>query len=192
MIVERLRIGALEVELERPPDPEALIDEEAFAREDEYLPYWAELWPSAHALARALHDEPPRGLRMLELGCGLGLPSVVAALLGAQVTATDWSADAVAATERNAARNGVAVDGLVASWFDPAPLLELAPFDLVIGADLLYEHRNVAPLLDLVPRLAPRAWIADPGRHTAAPLRDAAVTDPAQWRLLHAHAGGDA
>jgi 2-polyprenyl-3-methyl-5-hydroxy-6-metoxy-1,4-benzoquinol methylase len=168
-VIERVRVAALEVELERPADAEALIDERAFAREDEFLPYWA---------------EPPAGLRVLELGCGLGLPSVVAALLGARVTASDWSADAVAATERNAERNGVAVEGLVASWFAPGPLLERAPWDLVVGADLLYEHRNAAPLLALVPRLAPRAWIADPGRHTAAPLVQAARADPERWRRI--------
>ena len=183
-VIERVRVAALEVELERPADAEALIDERAFAREDEFLPYWAELWPSAHALAAALAAAPPAGLRVLELGCGLGLPSVVAALLGARVTASDWSADAVAATERNAERNGVAVEGLVASWFAPGPLLERAPWDLVVGADLLYEHRNAAPLLALVPRLAPRAWIADPGRHTAAPLVQAARADPDRWRRI--------
>jgi len=62
--------------------PEELIDEEAFAN-DEFLPYWAELWPAARALAAAL--PPVAGLRVVELGCGLGLPSLVAAAGGAEV-----------------------------------------------------------------------------------------------------------
>lgn len=187
VVVERLRIGELEVELERPADPEALLDERAFERQDEFLPYWAELWPSALALAAALEADPPQGLRVLELGCGLGLPAIVAARLGATVTACDWSADAVRAAQANAARNGAELTTLVASWFAPGPLLAAAPWDLVVAADVFYERRNAAPLLDLVPRLlAPggRAWIADPGRHTATELTEAAAREPQPWRII--------
>jgi predicted nicotinamide N-methyase len=173
-LIERLDIAGRTLAIERPPDAEALFDERAFAEEDEFLPYWAELWPSSLALAEALHERPPRGLRVLELGCGLGVPSVVAALEGAaEVTASDWSPDAVAAAARNAARNGAAVRGLVASWFEPEPLLARAPWDLVIAADVLYEARNVEPLVALVPRLlAPggEGWVADPQRATSAEL----------------------
>ena len=38
------------------------------------------------------------------------------------------------------------------------------PFELVLGADLLYEERNVEPLLGLLPSLAAQALLADPGR----------------------------
>ena len=70
--------------------PRTLIDEEAFA-DDEFLPYWAELWPAA-ARARGALPERLDGLRVLELGCGLGVPSLVAAARGANVTAVDWAA----------------------------------------------------------------------------------------------------
>src|SRR5215211_8113628 len=89
-----------------PRDTEALLTEEAFA-EEEFLPYWAELWPSALALARAIARRPLTGRRTIELGCGLGLPAIAAAAAGARVLATDWSRDAVAITARNAERNGV-------------------------------------------------------------------------------------
>ena len=74
LVEDTLAIGELELSLLRPREPEALIDEEAFA-DDEFMPYWAELWPSGLALARAL---PRRldGLRVVELGCGLGVPSL--------------------------------------------------------------------------------------------------------------------
>src|SRR5581483_5753574 len=91
----------LRVALLRPVSAEALIDEEAFD-EDEFLPYWAELWPSGIALARAVAARDVRGLRVLELGCGLGLPSLAAALGGADVLATDWALDAIALLRRNA------------------------------------------------------------------------------------------
>ena len=86
-------MGEVELSLVRPSSPEALLDEEAFAH-DEFLPYWAELWPAASALAAALPDDLS-GLRVVELGCGLGVPSLVAAHRGADVVATDWAADAI-------------------------------------------------------------------------------------------------
>ena len=65
----------------RPRDAESLLNEEAFEHE-EFLPYWAELWPSALALARVVGARALRGARTLELGCGLGLPSLAAAVAG--------------------------------------------------------------------------------------------------------------
>src|SRR5205085_7908035 len=76
----------LGLELQRPRDPEALLSEEEFAR-DEFLPYWAELWPSALELAAVVEARELRGMRVLELGCGLGVPSLVAARAGALVLA---------------------------------------------------------------------------------------------------------
>lgn len=155
-----------ELLLQRPRDAEALLDEEAFAHE-ELLPYWAELWPSALALADAVVGRALHGARVVELGCGLGLPAIAAAIAGGRVLATDWAPDAVAITARNAAANGVAVETLVCDWTAPWELLARGPFELVIGSDLLYESRNVDPLLALLERLLDgggEAWIADPGR----------------------------
>ena len=63
-------VAGVELALLRPESPESLIDETEFER-DEFLPYWAELWPAATALAEALPDVG--GLRVVELGCGLGV-----------------------------------------------------------------------------------------------------------------------
>jgi predicted nicotinamide N-methyase len=156
----------------RPRDAEALLDEHAFEHE-EYLPYWAELWPSGVALARRVAVRALRGARVLELGCGLGLPSLAAAHAGGRVLATDWSPQAIAMLEDNAARNGVALETAVVDWSAPAALVERAPWDLVLAADVLYERRNVEPLLDLLPRLLPvrgELWLADPGREPAEEL----------------------
>jgi predicted nicotinamide N-methyase len=126
------------------------------------MPYWAELWPSALALAEALGRERPGG-RILELGCGLGVPSLVAASDGADVLGLDWAAEAVTLLRDNAQRCGVELDARQWDWTDdPAPLG--GPFDLVVAADVLYEERNVAPVLRALDALAGEAWIADPGR----------------------------
>jgi SAM-dependent methyltransferase len=135
LVEEAVPLDGRDLRLLRPRDAESLLDEEAFASE-EFLPYWADLWPSARALAASLSCRALRGARTLELGCGLGLPSIAAALAGGRVLAVDWSPEAVELTRTNAERNGAELDTLVCSWTEPAPLLESAPWDLVIAADV--------------------------------------------------------
>jgi predicted nicotinamide N-methyase len=142
----------LGLDLLRPASPEALIDEEAFD-EDEFLPYWAELWPASLALAEALPDV--QGLRVVELGCGLGVPSLVAAARGADVTAVDWAEDAIELLQQNAARNGVALRAERRDWREPWD----ERFDLALAADVLYERRNVEPVLARLRELAPVALV---------------------------------
>jgi predicted nicotinamide N-methyase len=154
----------------RPRDSDALIDEHAFEHE-EYLPYWAELWPSGLALAKRIAGRALRGARTLELGCGLALPSMAAALAGGRVLATDWSPGAIALLRENAERNDIALEAERVAWDEPEPIVAAAPWDVVLGADLLYEHRNAEALLPLLPRLAgptTEIWIADPGRPPAS------------------------
>ncbi|MCW3041632.1 MAG: Methyltransferase type 12 [Solirubrobacterales bacterium] len=165
----------------RPASSEALIDEQAFAAGDEYLPYWAELWPSAVALARLVAREDLTSARVLELGCGLGLPALAAARAGARVTATDWAPDAITAATDNAAANGVTLQAVVADWREPGPLVARGPWDLVLAADVLYEARAVAPLLALLEALAaPRVLVADPSRATCEPFLEQAAE---RWNL---------
>ena len=109
-----------------------------------------------------------RGLRVLELGCGLGLPSLAAARGGADVLATDWAEAAVELLRANAERNGIALRAERVRWDEPERLLARAPWDLVLGADLLYESRNAEQLRVLLPRLGAREiLLAEPGRPQA-------------------------
>ena len=166
MIADRIALPGGEVELIRPPDAEALITEEAFEHE-EFLPYWAELWSSAVALAHDVSLRSLRGRPTLELGCGLGLPSIAAARAGGRVLATDWSPDAVEATAANAELNGVELETLRCSWAEPDAIVERGPWPLVLASDVLYEARNVELLLELLPRLVDETGLvllADPGR----------------------------
>jgi predicted nicotinamide N-methyase len=154
---ETIRIGDVALTLVRPEEPESLLDEDAFAN-DEFMPYWAELWPAGLTLAQALPDDL-EGVSVIELGCGLGVPALVAAARSAHVTAIDWAADAIALLRENAARNGLSLEAVHADWraFEGG-------FDLALAADVLYEARNVEPLAELLSRLAPNALVGLAGR----------------------------
>jgi predicted nicotinamide N-methyase len=159
-------------------------------------PYWAVLWRSGVALARELDGDPSlRGRRVVELGCGLALPSIAAARRGAEVLATDEAAEGLELAERNAEANGVMIETARLDWTAPGDLVggarldppgasDLAsdpPFDLALAADVLYERHSVAPLLELLPRVAPEALLADPGRPPAEAFLDGAARR--RWRV---------
>jgi predicted nicotinamide N-methyase len=127
-------------------------------------PYWSILWRSGVALACELEGVALRGLRVVELGCGLAVPSIAAARAGAAVLATDACADALTLVARNAQVNDVRIETATVDWAEPEELVRRAPFDLVFAADVLYERASVPLLLSLLPRLAPEVWLADPGR----------------------------
>jgi predicted nicotinamide N-methyase len=184
LVVDALELPGGRLEFVRPREPEALLYEDDVAADQAYPPYWAELWPSGVELARAVAGADLAGARVLELGCGLGLPAVAAALGGAHVLATDRSPDALSFAAVNAERNGVAVDTAACSWDAPQALLAGAPWRLVLAADVLYGQRNVDELLALLPRLvdgAGEVWIADPQRPLVGEFLDAAR---ARWRSV--------
>jgi predicted nicotinamide N-methyase len=108
---------------------------------------------------------------VLELGCGLGLPALVAARLGARVIATDCHPDVPAFLERNAALAEVAIEYQALDWRVADELDALrerhGPFDLVLGSDLLYEAELANTLGPALARLCgprTRVLLADPGR----------------------------
>jgi len=204
---ETFLLAGRQVRMLRPRDGDALLDEllEEDDPDEDRLPFWAELWPSGTALARAVAGRPLGGRRVLELGCGLGLVSVVAAAAGASVLAVDRCPEAIAFTVANAARNGVRLRTAVCPFDQPDQLLAEAPWDLVLAADVLYEARNIPVLLRLLPALvgdAGEVWLADPGRRMAERFlagadadgwhRDPAAAEPATVTIhrLRRRSGG--
>ena len=194
VVEEPVRLAGRTVRMLRPRDGDAVLDE-LLAEDDpeeERLPFWTQLWPSGTALARTVAGRPLAGRRVLELGCGLGLVSVAAALAGAEVLAVDRSPEAVAFTAANAARNGAQVRTAVCAFDQSEPLLAEAPWDLVLAADVLYEQRNVPVLLWLLPRLVGQVgevWLADPGRNGLETFLSGA--DATGWRRDQLPADGD-
>lgn len=148
--------------LVHPADWEQLRHEEGGAGRG--IPYWARPWPAGLALAAA---PPPLG-RVLELGCGLGAPSIAAALAGASVLATDGHSDAVAFAAHSFALNEAVGEVAVADWVEHgAALVERGPWDAVLAADVFYTRANVETALRLFPLLVERGGeirLADPGR----------------------------
>jgi predicted nicotinamide N-methyase len=161
--------------ISRPVDYDRLIDDAA-ADPEQNLPYWAELWPSGVALAAKIAREPAivHGKRVLELGCGLGVTAIAAMRAGADLLVTDYSPEALALCSLNALeQTGAQPETLRLNWRDPAPGLDGAgdEFAVVLAADVLYERRDVEPLLGLVERIVARdgeLWLAEPGRPPAA------------------------
>lgn len=174
--------GHFHVELIGPLAPDDLIDVSEF-NVDERLPYWAELWPSARALAAEMLDRPPPAGSVLELGCGLALPSLALRSRGAQVVASDYYPEALEFARANAARNGIMEPAtLLLDWRTPPP--SLRPYDLVIAADVLYERRNAEVLVPLLPRITSSAGtvlLADPGRAHLPHFRK--LLEGAGWRV---------
>jgi predicted nicotinamide N-methyase len=180
---ERFEHGAFAVDVLLPRAADALIDEAEFEA-DERLPYWADLWPSARGLTRHLLDAPPAEERIVELGCGVALPSLALRWLGRDPLATDYYDDALRFARANAARNGLApLRTAHLDWRRPAD----DSWDLVLAADVLYELRNAEALAALLPRIvAPggRLLLADPGRVYLGEFRERMTA--AGWAVTQA------
>jgi predicted nicotinamide N-methyase len=141
--------------------------------QDERLPYWADLWHSAIGLARYLcRKEYVRpNQTVTEIGCGLGLPGVMAGVLGGAVTFTDYLDEALELAAWNWSLN---LDGqarfLKMDWRHPLPE---AGAEIVLAADVAYEKKLFDALLTTLDTLIPnggRLLLAEPNRPVARPF----------------------
>ena len=171
---------------------------------------FGQLWPAGQLLAQAMHGFDVAGKRVLELGCGIGLASLVLQRRGAEVTASDVHPLAESFLAYNAALNGLdAVAYRQLRWNVPLPTL--GRFDLVIASDVLYEPAQVQMLAGVVERHADaraEVLVTDPGRGNSARFskalaaqgfsvaqsrcpRDDADPAPYRGRVLHYRRGFD-
>ena len=159
-----------------PDRPDALLDDPSVRVancQDDYMPYWAYLWPAAIHMAKAvLLADWPEGSRVIELGCGLGLVGIAALAKGHRVAMTDYEPKATVVARYNARINGFSeeneekVETFELDWRRPPQIT----YPIILGCDLLYEQRNLLPILDLLEvMLEPRGicWLADGGRSVA-------------------------
>jgi len=124
------------------------------------------LWPSEHVLARAVEELDIQGKRVLEVGCGIGLASLLLKARGADITATDCHPQAGRFLDLNAQLNDLKpVPFLRTKWEDDYQ--GMGKFDLIIGSDLLYEQTGADLLSQFIHRHANpgcEAVMIDPGR----------------------------
>jgi len=148
---------------------------------DGRLPYWADLWASSPALAGHLRQRPGlAGKRLLDLGCGLGLTGIAAAQAGGTVVMTDCEEDALEFARFNAEANLDAgeLSRVTFRCMDWRSAEITEEFDLILGADIVYERKNFEPLLSLARRLLGPGGVfllTDPDREIGRDFIRAAV-----------------
>ncbi len=129
-------------------------------------PIFGVVWPAGLALAEEMTWFPVTGKHILEMGCGIGLPSLVLQHRGADVTACDYHPLAEEFLRQNTDLNGLSpIPYFNAPWLNP--VVELGRFDLIIGSDLLYERNHPALLAGFLAdhaRPTCQILLADPGR----------------------------
>jgi predicted nicotinamide N-methyase len=129
-------------------------------------PYFATIWPSARALGEFMSERKKQFSRFrgIEVGCGLGLPSILGALLGAQMEASDFHPDVRYWLEKNAELNRVKVRYSEWDWTSSPGTGE---YDFVLASDVLYESRHPKDLVAALSRLirpGGKIYLSDPGR----------------------------
>lgn len=177
-----IQIGVQRIEIVRLRDAADLLDEPDFAKqfvENDRAPYGLELWPSASMLARHIEESPPgAGRSALDLGCGLGLVSIVAAIRGWQVVAADNEPTTLRFARFNAELNKVSIAAFeLSDWHSPNPQQR---FDRIFAADVLYQRVDQKPILGCIKALlAPNgeAVIADPNRGVADQFKHLAESE---------------
>lgn len=153
------------------PNPHAV--EEAYRRGEISFPYWSKIWPAAIAMSEylMLHPELLTNKTVLELGAGLGLPSLVASRYASSVICTDHAPEAIDFARLSAEKNGLTnFHAAVLDWNDLPE--EIQP-DVVLLSDINYEPEAFAALKKLVQRFLAKGstiLLTTPQRLMAKPI----------------------
>lgn len=171
MVRQEIAAAGRSWQIDAVADQDALL---AAADHFDAFPYGLLLWEASIAVADALIELGPlAGRRVLELGAGVGLAGLAARHLGADVVQTDHAPEALEMCRRNAVLNGI--EGVAVEpgdWCDWNGARLAGPFDLILGADVLYDgsaHAAIARVLDASLAAGGIALLSDPGR-TATPF----------------------
>lgn len=159
-------------------DQDALVDRVETEADLEYFPYGLVLWASGVALAEHLAENPALAYRMrvLEIGAGVGLPGLIARFLGAETAQTDFLKHALLLARLNALQNGI--EGVELFLDDWRQFQHAGEYDLLIGADVLYERTVHADLLQVLRRTVKpggAVLLTDPQRPAAFEFMDSMI-----------------
>lgn len=123
------------------------------------LPFWAKVWDSSFLLAYFLGKRPVvLGQRVLEIGAGIGVVGIYAALCGHKVTITDINEDALLFARANVLLNGAAQAQVQKLDWNEENLPE--PYDVIVGSEVVYDRKSYPLLVDFLKRaLAPEGMI---------------------------------
>jgi predicted nicotinamide N-methyase len=159
----RLTIAGRAIEVLRPLEPDRLLDDEAvhaLNARDDYMPYWAYLWPGAYLLAEVVAREPwPKGRQALEIGCGLGLAGLMGLARGLKVVFSDYDAAALPFAALSAHENGfdsASYSTRLLDWRNPPD----DRFEIILGADVLYERWLVPLVVNVLERMLASGGLA--------------------------------
>lgn len=136
---------------------------------EEHCPYFGVMWEAGIGLGQYLTKDMCEGKKILEIGCGLALPSFVATRFGGEVIATDFHADVPIFLDINKKKNNIDFNYQVMNWRSEIERTKntLGTFDLVLGSDILYESQHsleVAKALIAFLNPGGKIILADPGR----------------------------
>lgn len=130
-------------------------------------PFFGIIWESGEYLARLMEDFPVKGKRILEVGCGIGLPSLVLNHRGANITATDYHPEVGSFLKENTDLNKDPDISFVQTAWDDEVTNALDRYDIIIGSDLLYEDEHAKVLASFIHKHSQNKClvvIVDPGR----------------------------
>ena len=151
-----------------PKKPDAFLDDpeviEANKRDD-YMPYWATLWPGAKIMSNVIDRAPwPCDVELLELGAGVGLVGLMAQTFGTRVVFSDYDPVAVQVCRYNAVRNQLPdPEVLTLDWRTPPD----RQFEAILGCEVTYDPQLLEPLLNTLSVMLAKTgvcWLGDPGR----------------------------
>ncbi len=174
-----IKVGEFDLQILRIKEIDELFshllnkDPDALELTDERMPYWVELWPSAIGLSSHLCKmrNAIHGKKIIELGCGLGLPGIVAAKLGGDILMTDYLDEAIAFAKINWTKNlSAEFQGERIDWREVDKAIK---YDIILASDVAYESRSFNPLISSLKSLLKEdgtIYISEPNRKFTSPF----------------------
>lgn len=146
---EPFRVKEHNLQLLKITDLEQILEGKDPLKDVSSFPFWIRLWEAAIVLSEYIAAQPcAPGTTLLELGAGLGAPGLIAAKVGYQVTLSDYEQLILEFERINAAASTLSnVNCLMLDWLNPP---EMEPFDVILGAEILFRDEFFQPLLNVL------------------------------------------